>query len=453
MPRFLLLNPPAGCGYVKEGRCQHRAAVFSSVYPPMTLAYLASILRKLVDVRLIDAVGSKLTVEALVDMIKDFKPDFIICNTTTPTFENDLGVLSEIKKAHDCKVFVYGVHVTVLWRDALAHDQIDGVIIGEPDATVAELAKKELKKVPGLAYKDAGTIVKNKSRDFMNLDELPLPAWDLVDLSKYRMPVTGEKYVLVTTGRGCPYNCSFCVSQPYYGKKYRKRSVKKILAEIRYAKTLGVNNFFFFSETFTLDKAHVLGLCDALIREKLSIRWVCNSRVDTVDSEVLKKMKAAGCWMISFGIESASQEILDKSNKGITAAQSTTAVETASQAGLTVVGHFIFGLPGETKESILETTDFSLRLPLTFAEYYVSTPFPGSRLFGELNSQLVGIDWKRFEYSKNIVSGELDLERSRKKAYRLFYLRPRTILNLTRLFGLRRVPALIKTGIKFILSI
>ncbi|MBU0761814.1 MAG: B12-binding domain-containing radical SAM protein [Candidatus Altiarchaeota archaeon] len=452
MYKILLLNPPAECGYVKEGRCQHKAAVFSTVYPPMTLAYMASLLRDKSDVKLLDAIGLDMSLEDVLKSIIDFKPDYIICNTTTPTFKNDIVVFREIKGHHSCKIVVYGVHVTALWREALECDFIDAVVIGEPEITVSELAEKEIRQIDGIAYKIHGKIVKNKERGFMDLDSLPIPAWDIVDLSRYRVPVTGEKYVLLTTGRGCPYNCSFCVSQSYYGLKYRKRSISKIIDEILSAKKLGVENFFLFAETFTLDKQYVSNLCDELLSRRISIKWVCNSRVDTVDEDVLSKMKQAGCWMISFGIESSSQDILDSCNKGIVVGQVESAVEMANKIGLVVVGHFIFGLPGEDSKSALNTLDFSLNLPLTFAEYYIFTPFPGSLLFEQFKDK-VGDDWATFEYSQNIVSTTIDLQSIRKKAYMSFYLRPKIMLKILSVFGLKRLHSLIISGVKFVLNI
>jgi anaerobic magnesium-protoporphyrin IX monomethyl ester cyclase len=452
MARFLLLNPPADSGYVKEGRCQHRSAVFSSVYPPMTLAYMASFLRDKNDVRIIDAIGSRMTIENVLVEISSYKPDYIVCNTTTPTFKNDLGIFDEIKKVHECMLVVYGVHVSCLWAETLEHESIDIVVIGEPEESVSELSEKKLSQIQGIAYWEDGTKVKNEAREFMDLRRLPLPSWDLVDLSNYKVPIMGGKYVLVTTGRGCPFSCSFCVSQPYYGLKNRKRPIKDVIDEIKYAKELGVCDFFFFAETFTLDKEYVHGLCDKILSEGLSIRWFCNSRVDTVDADLLRKMRSCGCWMISFGIESADQGILDSCSKGTTVNQAKKAVEAAYSSGMAVVGHFVVGLPGETQKTIDETMRFSLNLPLTFAEYYIFTPFPGSALFEGLKASISG-DWSSFEYSKNLVSKDIDLESVRKKAYRSFYLRPKTFFMAISIFGLKRIPILFINGLKFILNI
>ncbi|HEX55509.1 MAG: hypothetical protein DRO90_00550 [Candidatus Altiarchaeales archaeon] len=451
--KLLLLNPPAREKYVKESRCQHRAAVFQSVYPPLTLAYIASLTRQDNEVRLIDAIGDEISLEKLKRDVEKFDPDLIIVNTTTPTIENDLMVIEKLRGITKAKSAIFGVHATHFARELIKLPQIDIVIKKEPEITAYELTKKNLEDVSGIIYKDNGKIRENPDREFLNPDELPFPAWDLVDLDNYRMPIKNEKYVLLSTGRGCPYRCKFCVSQSYYGRRFRKRSVESVIEEIEYVTSLGIRNFFFFVETFTLDRRFVINLCEEIIRRNLNIEWVCNSRVDTVDVEMLRQMKRAGCWLISFGIESADQRILDNVNKGITVEQSKKAIEITNKVGIATIGHFIFGLPGETQETIKETIEFSKKLPLNFAEFYIATPFPGSELFDELNINPKGISWNECEYSKNIINKNLDLERVRKKAYVEFYLRPSLFLRELKFFGIRYLPSLIIGGLKFLSTI
>lgn len=456
----LLLNPPAGEKYMKEGRCQHKASIYQSVYPPLTLAYIAAAVRKRGEnkVVLVDAVGLGETLNSVKNKVRNFKPDLVVVNVTTPTIENDLKAIQEIHKGlnPECRVCVYGVHATYFARKLAEKPYIDVVTKGEPEEIVYELTYNPVEEVRGIVYRKPrdNAIVENPDHEPADLDALPYPAWDLVDLDGYRMPVTGERYVLLNTGRGCPYQCTFCVSGIYYGRKVRSRSVESIIGEIEYVKRLGVNNFFFFEETFTINRRFVMELCDKILEKKLDIRWVCNSRVDTVDREMLSKMKAAGCWMMSFGIESNSQEILDNVKKGIKVEDATNAVKEAHEAGIATVGHFILGLKGETQKTIEDTIKFSLKLPLDFAEYYISTPYPGSQEFEDFGIEDHDkIDWSRFEYSHNISNKDLDLETARNKAYRRFYLRPKTVLNMLRVFGFKNVFKLIDTGLKFILNV
>ncbi|MFC2154639.1 B12-binding domain-containing radical SAM protein [Candidatus Altiarchaeota archaeon] len=454
---MLLLNPPAEQKYVKESRCQHRAAVFQSVYPPLTLASMAGLIRGAHEVRLIDAMGADLSRDYVEKQTMSFNPDLVVVNTSTPTALNDLEIIEELKnKTSKTKFVIFGVTASYFAHDLIKKPFLDAVIVGEPEYTVFELAKEEnWRKVNGLVFKDdRGEIYTTPRREMDDANYLPVPAWDLVDLSYYRMPVTNERYVLVATGRGCPYRCTFCVSPSYYGMKFRTKKVGQVIKEIKFAQKQGVNSFFFFVETFTLDKSYVKDLCREIVREKLNIKWVCNSRVDTVDFEMLSVMREAGCQVISFGIETGSQEILDNAKKKIRLEQSMKAVELARKAGLATVGHFIFGLPGETEETIKETLAFSKKLPLHFAEFYIATPYPGSELFESLEIKSFNdVDWTRFEYSNNVIDQGLNLEKAHSRAYLGFYLRPRVMLDLIRFYGLGRLPSLINTGFHFIRGI
>jgi radical SAM superfamily enzyme YgiQ (UPF0313 family) len=246
---------------------------------------------------------------------------------------------------------------------------------------------------------------------------------------------------LVSSGRGCPYDCTFCVSKAYYGKKVRSRDAIKVVDEIAWdQKEFGVNDFFFWSESFTLMKKQVMTICDEIMRRQLGIRWVCNSRVDNVNEELLNKMRKSGCWLISYGIESGSQEILDRSKKGTTLNQAREAVAISRKLGFQLSGHFLFGLPGETVETMRKSIDFARELDLDFAQFYCATPWPGTQLYDEAlkNGWLNTTDWSKFEQSIAImnldtVSAEEVME-WRRKANKAFYLRPgkmiRTGLNI-----------------------
>jgi radical SAM superfamily enzyme YgiQ (UPF0313 family) len=156
-----------------------------------------------------------------------------------------------------------------------------------------------------------------------------------------------------------------------------------VLKEIEYdCKRFGIEDFFFWAETFVVDKEYVRDLCSAIIEREINISWTSNSRVDTVDGPLLKLMAKAGCWMISYGIESGSQKVLDEADKGTRVEQAYEAVRYAREAGIKTVGHFILGLPGETEASLVHTINYAKRLKLDLAQFYCAVPFPGSRLYG-----------------------------------------------------------------------
>jgi radical SAM superfamily enzyme YgiQ (UPF0313 family) len=273
-----------------------------------------------------------------------------------------------------------------------------------------------------------------------NLDDLPMPAWDLINLNSYQMPLIGEPFLMIAPIRGCPYLCTFCTCQTYYGAKIRKASVARVLEEIRRnIREFGVRNFFFWADTFTIDRRYTEELCKALIGSGLDIRWTCNSRIDTVNEHLLGLMKQAGCWMLSFGIESFDQRILDGVKKGMKAEKIRPTVEAAKRVGLKVVGHIIFGLPGETEETLENTRKNVLDLGLDFIQFYCAAPFPGSELYTQAQTEgwIDGNHFHNFRQDRAIMQlpglSPDKVEMERKKAFRRFYLNPKTVRNV---FGL-----------------
>lgn len=263
---------------------------------------------------------------------------------------------------------------------------------------------------------------------------MPAPAWDLVDLDKYRLPLYGRRFLIVSTIRGCPFRCTFCNTHVYYGSKARTRSVPSLIEEIKDCqRRYGIDDFFFWGDTFTLVKEQVRSLCQGIIDEGLGIQWVANSRVDTVDAETLRLMRRAGCWMLSYGIESGDDGVLRRCGKGTTRDRVVEAVRLSKAAGLKVAGHFVLGLPGETEASAQRTLDLARTLNLDFANFYAAVPFPGSALYDEALNRgwLRHRDWPRFNQSEFIIDlptiATSRLRQIRKKAYRASLLRPKNI--------------------------
>ncbi len=451
--KILLLNPPYETGVVREGRCQHKAAIWDTVYPPLTLATCAAILRKTHDVRIIDAVAAGADRRAVTASAVSFAPDLIVASVSTPTVDDDLEVLKELKAITGARIGAYGVHATYFAARLVGSGAVDLVIHHEPEGAAKEMTRKPLAEVGGLTHRLTGRLVATPPATEYDPEDLPFPAWDLLEMSHYRLPVKRTPYVLMTTGQGCPFPCTFCVAPYYSGVKFRPRPVADVLAEMKYVRNW-VRDVFFHTDTFTLNKKYVLDLCQRLIEADLGIDWVCNSRVDTLDEEMVRAMRRSGCWLLSFGIESGSQKILDASKKKIRLEQSRRAVTMANDAGLMVAGHFILGLPGETVGTIRDTIEFAAELDLSFAEFYIATPFPGAELY-EIFRESLGSspgDWRRFEYSHNVMAPELDLEGYQRKAYVRFYLRPGQMLFLLRKFGVARFPQLAASGVRFLSS-
>ena len=450
----LLLNLPYEAKYMIEGRCQQKASTYSdSLLPPITLAYIAALLEGKIQVSVIDCTAESMNLEQLKQEILRINPEYIIANVTTPTIELDLHTLSEIKNAFpQAKTAVMGVHATYFAKELAVHPAIDYVICGEPDITASELPIRDPHDVKGLVFEENGKVIETGKNHYLDLDELPYPAWHKLNLSAYRIPIKNKRYVIVMPGRGCPYRCSFCVAPYYYGQRMRTRSVESIVGEVEYMhEKYNIDEFFFFVETFTLNKEFIIQFCEKIIEKKLDIKWMCNSRVDILDQEMLGKMKQAGCWLMSFGVESANQQVLDKAGKGIRPERARETIKLANNNGIVTLGHFVFGLPGETKESIEETIKFSKNINLDFAEYYIVAPYPGSRLYEEYKDE-INTPWSEFDYTKSIIPSDIDLEYYKKKAYKSFYLRPLHILKVIKKIGLKESLPNLLQGINFLKS-
>lgn len=415
-----LLNPPYPAAFIREGRCQQPPGLFQTIYPPLTLATLASVLRNKHRVKVIDAVALNYSLQKLKNLYLKDKPELVFVNSSTPTIKTDLTTIDELYKLKKSGFLVFGVHATYFAN---------------------ELSKKNrhIKFIKGLPYDCAYRIIGQKY-DFSK----PLvPSWDLIDLSRYRLPLRNRKFVMLQTSYGCPYRCSFCTVPFYYGKKVRYKPLTNVISEIKYAKSLGVNYFLFFSETFTLNRDYVKKLCREMIKQNLRIHWMCNSRADTIDRETLLLMRKAGCWLISFGIESGNQAILDKCKKRIALEQIKKAVSYSNSLGLLTFGHFILGLEGETPETVEQTILFSKRLNLDFAAFYIATPFPGSPLYEKYKQCIKSLG--NLAYSRQTIKTNLNLEKYQKKAYVEFYLRGiplRRIVKILHKIGLKNIFAL-----------
>lgn len=440
-----LINPPSPgeFGFTREGRCMQKEGVWTTTWPPITLTETAALLRERGhEVHVNDCSVEGVDKEKLKGILQDFSPDLLVINTTTPSLNFDMTILPLAKEIlPESKIAAFGIHVGALPDESFAMtDALDYIIRGEPELTVADLADKLAKRedpssVPGLSLRRNGRIVHAKSRDFFkDLDQLPYPAWDLIDLDNYRLPFSGRRFLMVTTARGCPYNCTYCVAQSYYGRKIRMRKVPKIVDELEYV--IGhydVKDFFFWSESFTIVKAAIKELCREIIRRDLNIHWVCNSRVDNVDQELLELMKEAGCWLISYGIESGDQAILDSIKKEITIEQIKKAIQLTRKVGFQIAGHFVLGLPGDTIETLRKTYRFACSLDIDYAQFYCASPWPGSEFYQQAKEHkwLASDNWDDFEQDRSVVNypelSAQEITKFRNWATRRFYLRPKII--------------------------
>lgn len=444
MPRILLFNPTDAQGnhYTREGRCTQKADTWGTVWPPLSLATAAAMLQE--DGHQISVIDFSAAVpqrKSLAETIQAIKPNFAIWPTSTETLSFDVKLAELIKENCSSTITaVFGTHVSALPGQALANPCIDAVIRREPEGIIRNLCRSALAdwgSVDGISYRDMsdGQIRSNPDAAFLEPESLPAPAWHFLNLNGYRLPLKNRKFLIVAPIRGCPYSCSFCTAEIYYGRKPRYRPVENVIDEIAVGLSrYGIRDFFIWADTFTVNREYVRNFCRRITERKLSIDWTCNSRVDTLDEETLAEMKKAGLWMISFGIESGSNGILEASGKRTTVEQSRQAVRMARKMGIKTAGHFMFGLPGETAATMKETLDLALSLPLDIAQFYAATPFPGTRLFAQAGKN----NWLKpgLVMSQSRAVMELPALKSReidqyiRLAYRKFYLRPRIIYGI-----------------------
>lgn len=414
--------------------------------------------RRLVDLEcktiIIDAGAEGKNSDVVLQQLKNFSPQAIVLSVATPTVDSDLGWFLPLLKSEmpNIPILAVGIHVTALAKESLQiYSGLDFVILGEPEIIVGDLLSKKLEdrdlsQILGIAYRDLdGSIKVNGVRELTDdLDSLGIPDWEKIDFSNYIMPIKGTAFSLVHFARGCPHRCSYCTAHTYNGRSFRKRSVESLMQEIEFNISLGVKDFLFWTELLTGDVKYLNSVLDTIIERKLheKIRWVCNSRVDTVSLDILKRMKEAGCWQIAFGFDFGSDRMLKLTKKGgranVELAKKAAAM--ASEAGLAVDGHFMLGYPGETEVEMIQTINLALSMPLTFSHFYAVVPYPGSQLYSDwikLKKDQVLPNWDQFDQTQAVIeTAELTTEKIKsykKSAYRRFYLRPSLILRIAKL--------------------
>jgi anaerobic magnesium-protoporphyrin IX monomethyl ester cyclase len=315
------------------------------------------------------------------------------------------------------------------------------VAVSDPSTVNRELSTvySKLSTIVGLAYRERGDIVINPDRPFIpSLDDLPMPMHELLPLERQRMPMIKGPFTFIVTSRGCPAGCKFCIKHVSYQNSVRIRSAQKILEELQRLSDLGIHNVHMYADLFTVHRAQVVELCELIIKSGLKVKWTCNSRVDYVDEEMLHLMGRAGCWYISWGIESADQDILKRTRKGYRREQVVKALTWAHQAGIKNWGYFIIGLPGETEETIRNTIDYAKTLPLDLCLFHIAAPYPGTPFFYEVVDNgwfRPGTNWEEVDMDRSTVLDYPGLPAERleywqRRATREWSMRPGPVMTL-----------------------
>ncbi len=443
MAEIVLITPP-----VTPKERYGKLSAAANTLPSLGILYIAAVLRREgYAVSVIEASSLGLSLRELLNEIIAINPKYVGISATTLSIINASELADEIKKINrKIKIIVGGPHLTAIPEETMRlFKSFDFGVIGEGEETMRELINfleqgGEISDVSGIVFRQGDNIVRTDPRAFLDdLDKLPFPAWDLLaDFpNKYHPPPFRFKRlpaVYIVTTRGCPYKCIFC-DRSVFGNKCRGHSSKYILELIEYLyKKFDIREILIEDDTFVTFKPRLIEICEGIINRNIKISWSCLARADAVTPEILSLMKKAGCWSISYGIETGDEEVMKFIGKNITLDKIEQAVKWTKKAGIFSKGFFILGHPIDNHNTIKKTTEFALGIPLDDISVSMMTPFPGSKLnkiasqYGEFED-----NWKKMNELEVVFVPkgltEDDMHRYSKEMFRRFYLRPRIMLN------------------------
>lgn len=444
--RVFCIVPPTG-RFIREDRCQTPVEKLRTVAlrPPIDLMYAAACFEKAgAECRLADYPAEDWGWERLESDLAAFRPDMVVMSITTPSFEEDMKAAALVKRVvPGAATVAKGAHFNTLDLQAMeAHPELDYALRGEYEFTCMDLARGvDPAGIPGLTWRGPdGRPVRNAPRPLPdNLDDIPFPARHLGNNALYLRPDTDEMQTTLVTNRGCPFSCTYCLANQVSGLKNRYRSVEDVLAEIKdCVENHGIRNFLFRSDLFTQNKKWVIRLCEAILDAKLDIQWASNSRVDTVNPEVLRMMRKAGCWIIAFGVEKGDDDALVAINKKATVEQARQALAMTREAGIKRSMYLLFGLPEDDEATLQKDIEFAKEVDPDFLEIFYPYPFPGTPLYDEAVEKglLRAGEIPREAYGMPaMATTKIPVERLAKlrtKGLRQFYMRPRFIARTLR---------------------
>lgn len=405
MAKILLVNP--------SWRPTYRNVLSSfgiPFFPVMSLATIAAQAKKNGhNVEILDLSYRDYDPNIVLNRVKENSYDIVGFTGTTPLFPQIIQFSSSIKKISP-NIFTLGggPHCSAMPEKSIEEANLNAVCVGEGDFTLAQIADgTPLEDISGLVYrKTDGTIQRNPQREWIkNLDDLPMPAWELFNIKEY-LPYASHLLAkkppvsFFETTRGCVFKCDYCASKLTKGSMLRKKSVDRVIEEIKYMKSFGFKEFFLVDDIFTTDVERTKEICRRIIRENLNIPWQCQNgiRVDAGDQEMFNLMKRAGCYKVAFGFESGNDEVLKDFGKGGRATVETAfkTVKMARRAGIDVFGYFMIGLLNDTEETMRDTIEFGRKLQSDILKISICVPFPGTSMFDELSERklLKVYDWE-----------------------------------------------------------
>jgi anaerobic magnesium-protoporphyrin IX monomethyl ester cyclase len=408
---------------------------FDYTMPPVGLLSIAGWLRykgievKILDYSIVDYKNN--TVEDILhtNIKKNGLPEWIGITVCTPVAYSAYR-LSDLYKTYypEVKIVLGGPHITVLAERIFEEcNSADYLITGEGEYALSELINNNLSSKSIIAKNSSTHIKKNEPKEVV-INELPMPAYDLLDFEKYVPPPASlqskKPGIGIITSRGCPYQCTFCAR--ITGKKLRNKTLSQVLEEIKYLQNnFNIKQFHFYDDTITCNKKYITDLCNMFITEELNLHWSCFARVDTVNEDLLHLMKKAGCFVIMYGVESLDEGVLKDIKKGITVDQIKSALISTRKAKIESRISLIIGTATETRESLDRTKRDLLKLDTDFFQTFIAVPMPGSQFYVDAKKEgrVINENWDDYNLSKVMYNHPVFTEKELFKEQRLLYLR------------------------------
>jgi anaerobic magnesium-protoporphyrin IX monomethyl ester cyclase len=443
--KVAILNPSFGDNFVRNARWSAKSRGRVQRHPEYLLTAAQILIDSGHDIIYVEAAARNFTPEKSCSIIEKFHPDLLLVHATTPSIYEDIRQAKIIKEKIKCKVAFVGQHVSAEPDDTfkIGRDTVDYILRGEYDYVLRDLADgMESEKILGMSWWDGKQVIHNREPCALDVNELPFPAWQLIEPEWY--PDGGKKFPFLTlmTGRGCNHACSFCRDpQVMYGYNLRNRSSQRVVDEMEYCiKTHPqIREIMFETDTFAADRQHVQEVCAEIMRRGIhkKISWSCNMRVDT-DLKVLPLMQEAGCRMLMTGFEFGHNQGLKAVRKGnVTVDTAKEYARRAHELGFTIHGCFMIGAPGETRQSAQQTIDFANSLPLDTIQITGVAVYPGTTLYkwAKDNNYILANDWREWltaeKEQKTLLNypqlSSKEIDEFIDKGLKGFYLRPKQI--------------------------
>jgi len=390
--KIFILNPPI---YGKK-----KSLMNVRKRQPLSLAYIASLLREKYIIKFLDANVLDMSIEHTIEVVKRNRPDVLIL-TSTPVDRYECpnsyidSVFEIINLTEIENTVLIGSHGTVTPEWVFQKSNVKYIVRGEPEIVVFNLInalhnKADIRNIKGISFKVNNQIIHNEaSPRIENLDSLPFPAYDLLPMDKYRYSFGDlpSPFSIMLTSRGCPFQCVFCL-KAMFPEKYITRSPRSVIEEARYLiEEFNIKSIFFQDWEFTVDKNRVKEICDLILENNLNFRWGCNARANDLSEELVRKMKKAGCVRINIGFESANQRILDNLKKRIKVQDIVRAIEICKNNGIIIGLYGFLNAPGEDRQTIKNTINFLKKYNIKDVYLNFPIPYPGTDLFEYLKAQ------------------------------------------------------------------